>query len=261
MKTIPINYVMMTSTKGHFNLSTYEETINDLSQQIPLEIFANRVVHIKVSDDTQNKFVGMNDFFSKKNFHILSSHQNWRHFDQSHMSGYINDLCKVFSDDKVLKTPYSLVSEDDFLVRTQDKELLSFIHEAVKILEERPDVVQVRIPRFSNERQRIMGLWDKHQIKSNVYPYNDNAFLTNDWSNNIYIARTRDLMTAMILLKRNPQVFGQHAEHSVSAAMRYLSEYDAPLAVFQPEKIRCFHIGTPEDKRDVVSMDVPLNSD
>jgi len=251
----------MTSTKGHFDLTTHKETVIDLSKQIPLEIFANRFAHIKVSDDSKFRELEIEGFFDSKKFTVRKSYQNWRHFDQSHMSGYISDLCKMFADSELLKTPYTLVSEDDFLVRTKDEDLLYFIHEAVKILEDRPDVVQVRIPRFSNERERVMGLWDKHQIKSNVYPYSHNAFLTNDWSNNIYIARTRDLMAAMILLKRNQQAFGQHAEHSVSAAMRYLSEYDAPLAVFLPEKIRCFHIGTPEDKRDVVNMDIPLNSD
>ena len=260
MKTIPVNYVIMTSSKGHFNQTTYEETVNDLNTQIPLGIFTNRFAHIKISDDTKFREQEMEDFFNKKNFSIRKSYSNWSHFSETHMTGYIADLCKMFADEEVLKTPYTLISEDDFVVRTESKDLLSFIYEAVKVLDENPKIVQVRIPRFSNERARIDGVYAKHGIPTKTGDFTANTFKTDDWSNNIYIARTRDLMAAMILLKRNAAIFGQHAEHSVSGVMKYLTETDLPFAVFQPQKIRCFHIGTPPDQRDVINMDIPLVS-
>lgn len=259
MKTIPVNYVIMTSTKGHFNLTTHEETVNDLNTQIPLSIFANRFAHIKVSDDTKFREGEMEDFFKKKNFSIRKSYSDWSHFSETHMTGYIADLCKMFADEEVLKTPYTFISEDDFFVRAESKDLLYFIYDAVKILDENLSIVQVRIPRFNNERARIDGLFSKHGIPAKTEDFTENAFRTNDWSNNIYIARTRDVMAAMILLKRNAAIFGQHAEHSVSAVMRYLVESELPLAVFKPDKIRCYHQGAPLDQRDKVGVE--LNSD
>jgi hypothetical protein len=249
----------MTSSKGHFNLSTYNETINDLSQQIPLELFANRFAHIKISDDTKYKELEMEGFFKSKNFSIRKSYANWSHFSETHMTGYISDLCKMFADDEVLKTPYTLISEDDFLIRTESKDLLYYIHEAVKTLEDNHDIVQIRIPRFNNERARIDGLFLKHKIQAKTLDFNQNLFLANDWSNNVYISRTRDLSIAMLLLKRNPTVFGQHAEHSVSAVMRYLSESEVPLGIFYPDKIRCYHIGAEPQNRDIIGQELNSN--
>jgi hypothetical protein len=266
MNKIPVNYVIMTSTKGHFGLSTHEETVNHLNSQLPLGLFAQKIVHIKVSDDTKEKEVGMIDFFAKHNFNIKTSYTHqWRHNDGSHQQGYLSDLTKVFGLADTQDVPYTLITEDDFLLSTSNGEPLEyFITKGVKILQSDPNIVQIRIPRFNNEFDRINGLKIKHNLdwRADKYwndDYSKDVFACSDWSNNVYLCRTRDLNIATMLIEKFPSTFGQHSEHSTAAAMRLLSRVELPFCVFWPDKIRCFHIGAEPQNRDVVGQELNSN--
>lgn len=260
-----MNVLMMTSTKGHFDRKDiYKKTFEDFGSQTEDCMITSKIVHIKVSPGDEDLALEMEkNLYENGATKVLSTFGLWKHGDQSHHNEYIRDisrsielLCKSNNDDP------TLFLEDDWLIRSMVKEstVTEWLIESAILLTRKPELVQVRIPRFNNEFERINRLKFKHGINASATEVpNEFYFTANDWSNNPFIARTRDMYLALCLMRKFPNSFPAHAEHGFGAAMKFLSLSNEPLAIIKPSNCRCFHMGTKIGEED--KLDKELNSD
>lgn len=249
---IPLAICLFTSTKGHWGVKDrYLQTIKHLNKQIPLKHFSKLVANVKYTDASDmDQSLEMAGNLEKLGFKTYARAGQWRHADQSHQNEYLNDLFHVYNLPEVLDNKYVLHLEDDWLIQSSNMDLEYYIYEAIKVLEENHDILQVRFPRFPNEFDRINGLKKKHGINARATHCGDIYFQHNDFSLNPSIFRSRDLRAASILMKKNPNAFPAHVEHGFGAALKYFSnEYDC-FAAFYPEFIRAYHIGSPVGEED-----------
>lgn len=256
MTPLPITLCLYTSTKGHFGqFDLYKRTVTDLFNQVPANTFGGRGAHIKESVTRklgEPNAKEMAEWLSQRNVCPSVTTEDWSHGAQ-HQSGYLKDMKTLTAS---VGTEYLLHMEDDFLLRTKSYNVIHWLARAITLLDD-PDVIQVRIARWANERERINGLRAKHGIDSRTEDGdNPDHFRATDWSNNPFIVRTRDMQIALLLMERNPHAFPAHAEHGIAAAMKYLSRSAVPIAVFDPSLIYCRHIGTLPNEND--PLDQPL---
>jgi hypothetical protein len=90
----------------------------------------------------------------------------------------------------------------------------------------------------------------KHGIDGKAeWSKGEEFFYHNDWSNNPFVARARDFRAALqCVFKTN---LPKHTEDGLGTAMKLLSDSELPFICFDPNRIRCCHIGTkPEDEDD-----------
>lgn len=263
MNDFRLNYVIMTSTRGHFNRhDIVKDTVADIYYKHSsfTTSFYAKYANIKCSTDSAEYLSDIKDFLLSHGINTNVTHGDWNHNSQSHQNGYLSDLFEIFRREDVNEAEYTLLTEDDFKIRCAKKDFSYWIEKSVALLMNNPNYVQVRIPRFNNEFERINKLKAKHGIDAQaIKSGEDSYFEANDWSNNVYFCRTRDLRNSLILMLRNPNAFPQHSEHGLSRAMRYWTESGLPFAILNPEYIRCFHMGTKVGEED--KLDQPLNSD
>lgn len=254
MTPIPITICLFTSTQGHFKTSRYLETLDHLFAQIPPSQFAGLVSHIKVSPGDQLVAQDMWENLTKRGFKVIETIGDWSH-GQNHGVEYVKDLIKVYTNQDVAKAQYVWHMEDDWKVIPHQGDLLSYLDQAIRLLEEQPYVHSVRFARWSNECARINDLPRKHGLNAHCVPLNETFDLSSDFSLNPHITRARSMYHACLLMSRasNQQ---PHPEHSLSGAIKFLNATDAPFAHFKSELISARHIGCPIGQED--SLDQPL---
>ena len=238
---------LFTSTKGHFDIKTrYRETVTSLSKQYGVSSFCNAIAHVKISPDELETFEKMRVELENYGFNVISTGANWKHGDQSHQSEYLNDMRKVFNHPLISECPYALFMEDDMTIHPRTQDLPYYLYEATRILQSNPNTVSVRIARVANERERVAGLREKHGINSIVKDSNrpDLYFYGNDFSNNPHVCRVRDMRNALLLMSKNPGAFMEHSEMGLGPALKYFSQEDESIAIFNPDRIVARHIGT-----------------
>jgi hypothetical protein len=259
---IPLAICLFTTTKGHHDVKTrWRETVQDLHRQIPLDNFAGLFANIKAGNESEEQAALdiAKELHNKYGFENHTAIFPWKHGDNSHQVGYLNDIFHIYNLPEVLKNQYVMHLEDDWLIRAEDGELLKWIAKAIKLLDENPDILQVRFPRFSNEFLRINNLKSKHNIDTWARDYNDDFFVHSDFSLNPSIFRSRDLRNATLLMKKNANVFGSHVEHDFGRALKYFSHPQENLACFCPEKARCYHLGAPLGQEDKIGEQLNSN--
>lgn len=250
MNTNEISYCLFTSTRGHFNIKTrYKQTVDSMLTQVPANIWSKLIAHVKISPGEDNIFNEMKEFLETKGFEVIGTVGEWRHGndgkDNSHQVQYILDQNKILS---LIKTSYFFFSEDDWVCNVKNKELSYWLNFSQKLLLDNPDLMQVRIPRFGNEFERINQLLRKHNIHTRAIHVDENYFVSGDWSNNLYLARTRDLRATLKLVINGS--LPMHSETGTGIGMRFLSGIELPLAVLSPKNIYCSHIGTRKNEED-----------
>lgn len=260
MHSIPLNLCVFDSTKGHFDRTEiYRDTINSLGNQIPLVMFANRYVHIKVDpnrEDETKRLDEVVDFYSSKGFSTIISYGSWHHFSDSHQKSYCADLIKMYSSIVEQKIPYTLHLESDWKFFPRDQSLVDHLERGMRYLDVSPTILSVRVPRFCNELDRLEGLKKKHNMDvwtapeerqsfaGRFYRHNDNISL------NPNIFRTRDLWAATRTLELNFNRFGFHAEMGFTHCLRWLSPDKLPYSIYNPSEFNCLHIGTKPGEED-----------
>lgn len=254
MTPIPITFCLYTSTKGHFNKSTYRDTLDSFNEALSLSSYADRVAHIKVSPGEDNIAHDMKVNLQYRGFRVFMTEGAWSHGDSvnnSHQLGYLNDMLTVYGSDS-LKTPYVLHIEDDFIIKSYSSSFIRQLKIALEMMDSKSDLMQVRICRFSNELERINGLYKKHGIDGKAYEVDKDHFRHNDLSLHPSVFRTRDIRAAVLLtLKTN---IPKHVEMGMSYAFKLMSQSDVPFACLNPEVIRVGHIGcATEAERDDLS--------
>jgi hypothetical protein len=253
MKKIPLTVALFTSAKGHWGVKDrYLETIRDLDRQIPLNYFSSLIANVK-QEPINEGYNRINHNLDKYGFEIFNSYGRWDHGEQSHQDGYLSDINFIYNQPSVLKVPYVLHLEDDWQFHCYEDDLVYWIDQAISVLEEYPNIAQVRFPRFSNEFERIKALRQKHGINSFVAELNNEMFLHNDFSLNPSIFRSRDMMTAINLLNKNQQTWQRHVEHGLGAALKYLYDVNQlPFVCLNPNKVKVRHIGSPVGEEDSI---------
>lgn len=248
MNKIPLTFCLFTTTKGHFDFKTrYIETLDSFNKALPLNEYADRLAHVKVSPGEENEAKQINDVLRNKyHFEVVMSDGVWKHGDQSHQTGYIDDCIKLYS---LVKTPYVFHCEDDWKVKCYHRELIDYVHLAISYLENNPDLLQVRIARVSNEAARIDNLRFKHGLNRLSHACDADHFYHNDLSMNPSFFRTRDLRNAlMLVLKTN---LPKHIEHGLRESLCLMSRYpERVFSCFDTDMIRVGHIGTKIGEED-----------
>lgn len=253
MDKIPISLCLFSSTKGHFDIKTrYLDTVKSLNQQLLISSFNLPIANIKYEEENDILW-WMKEELKNYGFIVnLAKGEKWSHSNQSHQSGYLEDMWNIFSKPEVLKNPYIFLCEDDWLFNIKDKNLGYWFNYATKLLAEIPGMNQVRFARFENEHERINNLQKKHNLDRSAQWVDPNYFLCDDFSCNPSIFRSRDLFLALSLMKNNPNSFVPHVEHGLGFAMKVLAGYNNRLsfAVLNPQKISVRHIGCPDKDID-----------
>jgi len=256
MSSIPVTLCLMTTTKGHFGVeSRYLGTIESFRSALPLGYWGDLIAHIKDSGESPGAAFEMDYQLRADKFRIFVSEGQWSHGTDSHQIGYLQDAFKIINE---VKTPFVFMLEDDWSIKAYGENLLKYIGLAARYLDNDPYLVQVRIPRFSNERERINRLKQKHNLDRKAVDHDDYSFLHDDFSMNPAFYRTRDLRAALALVASTN--LPKHIEHGLGEALKIISMRPAtPFACFNPEKIRVGHTGTRPGEED--DLDKPLYAD
>ena len=236
---------LYTTTQGHFKIrDRFKTTVLSFQKQVKNKQVAY-LASIKKSPGDDVVCAEMKGWLEKKGFEVSVAEGSFSHGQESHQIGYLNDIGRLML---LVKTPYVLHLEDDWVLGCKKGSVWDKIEMAIDILEEHQQAIQVRIPRYSNEPDRINNLPIKHGIQTSATRLNDNFWTTSDWSNNPFIARARDLRAALIII--NMSDIPKHSEHGLKEAMVILSCFEFPLVIFDPSVIRCAHIGTKKGDED-----------
>lgn len=255
MNPIPITFCLMTTTKGHFGVKDrFEQTLRSFDAALPLAEYAARIAHIKVSPDEDVRMESMTTEIKLHGFDVWRTRGTWSHGQDSHQLEYLKDTLKMVNE---VKTPYVLMVEDDWQVKTYQGNFIDYLKRGVEYLEQDPGLVQVRIPRWSNELDRINGLMTKHNLPRFARRADEYHFRNDDFSMHPSLYRTRDLRAALHFVAKTNMP--KHIEHGLGEALKIVSGYPAGhFACFNPDKIRIGHLGTLPGEED--PLDKPLFS-
>jgi hypothetical protein len=251
MTPIPITFALMSTTKGHFDVKTrYRDTLDSFNRALPLSEYHSRIAHIKVSGNENAVAADMMTECERYGFKVWLTDGEWSHGSDTHHLGYLNDLLKVSND---VKTPYVLVVEDDWGLLVREGEFIEHLQRAISWLDEDPTLMQVRIPRFANEGDRIRNLMQKHGLYRWAFDVDQYHFRHDDFSANPSLYRTRDLRAAIILTLVSS--LPKHIEHGLGMALKTLSYTNgSQFACFNPAKISISHQGTPIGQEDSITQ-------
>ena len=243
-------FCLYATTQGHWKVrDRYRATVESFQSQIQPRSDPCYVASIKQSPGDAEFCNGMADWLSDRGFTISAQEGEFSHGHESHQLEYLRDMLRI---NHFVHTEYVLHMEDDWVLKPHNDQSLSlYIDMAIKLLRDNPDIMQVRVPRFSDEPTRINGLRAKHGINTRAECMDNYFWRSGDWSNNPYVARTRDIRAALTFVKNSN--LPKHSEHGMSVAMKMIGWCELPFAFFDPSIIRCGHIGTPVGQEDDLS--------
>lgn len=249
--SLPITLLFFTTTKGHFDRrDIYAKTLKDWNDNSYLNLFEYKYAHIKDGgeqnvDEMVAKF---NNYWFDK---VLVTEGKFQHFSPSHSLGQLQDIGKLAAEINKDETPYLLILEDDWLVRTKNKDfdLSHFLERAMFFLDENPNISQVRIPRHLNDFEHYKTL----------RPEADSFYSQNDiYSFNPHIARTEDLQIISNSVAANAEIITEYINKGMINSELTFTQFARQLRgdygfwSFSSDLIQAFHIGTPENEEDKI---------
>lgn len=249
-------FCLYTTTQGHWKIrDRYRATVESFQSQVSPFSKPDYLASIKLTLADLKIGEDMSLWLFQKGFTVSTQEGEFSHGHESHQIQYLLDMERMNS---IISTEYVLHMEDDWLLRTHDEKVISlYIDMAIRVLRDNPDIMQVRIPRFSDEPNRINGLRAKHGINTRAERMDEYFYRSGDWSNNPYVARTRDIRAALTFVKNSN--LPKHSEHGLGRAMAAIGWCELPFAFFDPSIIRCGHIGTPIGQEDDLSKPLFAN--
>lgn len=175
---------------GHWDKKDcYLRTIEDLeSHNIK---FGDKIAHIKIRPGEEEFAEVMYQDFIKYNYRVLTTVEPWKRWDHSHHTGQLKDIFKVFNE---VKTDYIFHLEDDWKLKPLYNNLQFWLEKSIELLEQNPEVIQVRIPRQINElehfksMEKVDGNWKRQNeifsLNPHIISYKDlRQILTNVMTN------------------------------------------------------------------------------
>ncbi len=252
MPKLPITLGVYETFKGHHsNNQIYKIAIEHLEKQMDMNIFNQRIVHIKheEKDDTSE----MESFFDKRKFEIVKSVGTFKHFEESHQRGYILDIIKV---SQKITSPFFFHFECDWLLKPKkDLNVTELLVGACRILDDNPYLMSVRFPQCADEINRIKGIKEKHNLPITLGEVHD-LYLTSseNTSHNPNLSRSKDYwfagkMLDSIIKESSAPV---HSEHTYSPIQRWMTPLEHHLACLNPTYVQAVHIGVKEEELKVI---------
>lgn len=238
--SLALSLCVFSSTRGHHGRKDLHKfALNDLNTKFPLDLFAQRLAHVKVLPDETAVADTMCADFMGFGITPVPTYGYWKHFDSSHNTEYLKDIIKMTS---YLNQPYTFFLEDDWVFLTKGREFQDLLYKAIKLLEDNPTVLSVRFPRHMNDSFHV------HGMESENSDFNKNGYI---YSFNPHVCRTRDLYNGASIVARNFQQLSFHCEHGFTQAMKALSRVPEPFYAFKPEIVQAYHIGEPPFEKDI----------
>lgn len=247
-----LTLLFATTTKGHFGRSDiYLKTLNDWKENGYLDNFEFKIAHIKDGGPEESDSGAMIENLRKFDFLILLTEGKFTHFNPSHSLGQLQDIGTLIS---TVKTEYVFFLEDDFLIRPKNNNLEFHLSAAVNLLNSRADVIQVRIPRHSDDFPHYKTLQQTGAPNPGWLKQND------IFSFNPFVARTSDMQ-----ILRN-SVFGYQDkivplinENILNSELTYTilaKELRGPdiFWSFDSKNIQSFHLGTKDGEEDKIIL-------
>ena len=148
---LPISLCFFTTTKGHYGLGNrYEETLSSFNNQIALSNFSYLHANIRITSKHENSsfLTEMKSKISSYGFFLSLVEGDYKHASEQKMVGYLNDMVNSYNLYEVAKNPFIMHLEDDWLLHPYDGALINYILNAMKVLNNNHDILQVRFPRM-----------------------------------------------------------------------------------------------------------------
>tara|TARA_R110002020_G_scaffold30175_6_gene94956 strand:+ start:1774 stop:2466 length:693 start_codon:yes stop_codon:yes gene_type:complete len=229
---------------GHGGRHTYEETINNLFEQINPDIFANKVLHLKSREEESDIAGEIKDFCSEKNIRVIESKEEIVHHSENHLNhsaGYFKDIFKVYSDLEIRKQKYSFWLEDDWLLRPRVVSLETAFKQSVDFLDDNPDQLCVRFNSSKGFSKAENSIKQSHNFFTQDLNYTEYGptftFQPNiNRTNEIFIA----WKSAQLYLDKLDVV---HCELLSGELLKQVTNTRTPFSFFNPKKIYSEHIG------------------
>ena len=233
MEKLPISLLFLTTTKGHFGVrDIYSRTLKDWRDKGYLDLFQERLAHIKISPEDSNFFEMRGKIEGLYSQNIFSTIKEWAHFQNSHQTGIIEDINKLVRNSS---QPYCMILEDDWIPYIYKNSFEYYLKRAIETLEQFKDLVCYRVPRHLDDENHFPGTekWENFSAQGHLF------------SNNPCVLRTRDLYMATNLALKNKHLIEQNCEVGMTYIFKQLVNSEKPFAAFLPSEIRALHIGVP----------------
>ena len=240
-----MNLIVFCTTMGHGGRHTYEETINSILDQAG-DFFSRRIIHLKTKPSQEDKAEEIKDFAAEKNFRIIESKADLVHHSsnhQVHSAEYFKDVFKTYSDPTIRKEKYSFWLEDDWILRTQEQDLVSALRESENFLDNNTNQLCVRF----NSAEEFKKCEQDH-FRSPSRDIFTQGLKYTQWGPTFTfqpnVNRTIEVYAAWKAAQRYLDILGQyHCELLSGDLMKNLTESPTPFSFYNPEKIYAQHIG------------------
>lgn len=234
-KNIPIALCLFTSTRGHFGISTYLDTLNYLSKQIPLSDFGALYAHIKVDPNNEELGIKMEKQLLEMGFTVEKTTASWSR-GMSMQNSYLLDMRKASQSRVLSSQPYMMLLEDDGFISTEQDDLISAFSRMIGFLDTDSNIVSTRFIRKNDFESGVPVL-----KKTDDYFFS--PYL--DFQQGIY--RFRDFFIANKIIEENwEQASKMQCEMVMRLAFNRLSRSELCHIVWLPSYGHSIHIGTEE---------------
>lgn len=231
--------IILTSTRQHWGMVDIDKiSISDtLSKSIIIKN-SYKLCHIKVIPGEENIATDKKKWFQDKGFEVIETVADWKNDHESHGTGLIEDMAKVYNHGNVLKHKFVLHSENDWVWET--KELDEYLYHSFYLLDIYPDLIYHRYSRV-----------DKPNLPEDIGGFCinevDKLFITNrEFSFNPFIGRPRDLKYISNFVLKNK--VHPHVEMAYEMAAKYLTNNNNIFSFTHNGIIR--HVGGQENKEE-----------
>ena len=246
MQTLPLNLIVFSTTMGHGGRHTYDKVIDTLFSQVDPQLFANKVMHLKIREGEGHIAEKIEKFCKTNDIRVIESSEQVVHHSENHLchsAGYFKDIYKAYSDLELRKQKYSLWLEDDWLFRTNSIDLEEVFADSLDFLDSNPNQLCIR---FNSAEKFDEPEGECLKKTENIFTQTENyseyapcfTFQPN-------INRTSEFFLAWKTLQQHLHKLGSyHCELMATHLLREgFSNSETPFSFFDPEKIYSQHIG------------------
>jgi len=237
-----INFVLFTSTKGHFGIKDcFEKTVERLEDLG--SYFFHKFAHIKVSQGEESIGDLMKNWLKNHKWNTELGFGNWSHDSPSHAVEYFFDIQKMLNKKEILEKEYCLLLEDDWLINSL--EFLPLLEEGVDCLNKNRDLLAIRI-----EREGQGNIENCEQISRSILRHNLNySQYGPTFTFQPTLVRTRSWSHAINFFWNNKFLIDKlsmgelHCELLATQLLKLISNTDRPFCSFDMKLINATHIG------------------
>lgn len=230
--------LLFSTTRGHFGFkNSYEFVVDNLAGKVG---FGLKLAHIKYQEEEGDTLTNMECALEDKGYVVIRTEGEWKHNSISHAQEYFKDQLRLFSSHA---KPYSLICEDDWIIKTSQKSIEHYFKYGIDFLEQYPQALCVRIN--AEPDRHLKG---STQITDLIYRQDEDRTI---WGSTFTfqptLVRTRDYLFALRIINQNLHLLERtHCEILSGEVFRQFSTDQSPFYFFDPGLIWCEHIGEKE---------------